>query len=149
MTISQAGLNQIKKHEGLRLNAYLDVVGVPTIGYGNTFYEDGSKVKMGHRVTMGRAESLLRHTVDKIFSAKVNEYVKKELNQAQFDALVSFAYNVGTGALRTSTLLKKVNINPCDPAIRAEFMKWNRAGGKVVAGLTKRRQEEADLYFQV
>lgn len=148
MTISQAGLNQIKNHEGLRLSAYFDVVGVPTIGYGNTFYEDGSKVKIGERISMERAEALLRYTVDKIFSAKVNELVKKEINQAQFDALVSFSYNVGVGALASSTLLRKVNANPCDPSIESEFLRWNRAGGNVLPGLTRRRQEEANIYFQ-
>lgn len=149
MTISQAGLNQIKKHEGLRLRAYLDQVGVPTIGYGNTFYEDGSKVKLGESVTIERAEQLLKYMVDRVFSAGVSDLVKKEINQAQFDALVSFAYNVGVAAFRNSTMLKKININPCDPTIRDEFMKWNKAGGRVLKGLTNRRKEEADLYFQV
>lgn len=148
MKISNSGLNQIKKHEGLRLKAYLDQVGVPTIGYGNTFYENGDKVKMGEVISMERAESLLRFTVDKIFSSGVAKYLTKEINQSQFDALVSFAYNVGVEAFRTSTMLKKININPCDPTIRDEFMRWNKAGGRVLKGLTNRRKEEADLYFQ-
>lgn len=148
MTISQAGLNQIKRHEGLRLNTYLDAVGVPTIGYGNTFYEDGKKVRMGERITMQRAESLLRHIVDNVFSSGVQSLLKKEVNQAQFDAMVSFAYNVGVAALAKSTLLRKVNADPCDPTIEAEFLRWNKAGGKVLPGLTRRRQEEANIYFQ-
>ena len=149
MTISNTGLNQIKKHEGLRLHAYLDPVGIPTIGYGNTYYENGDKVKMGEFITIERAEQLLRFFIDKKFSPAIDSMVKPELNQSQFDALISFAYNVGLGALSNSTLLKKVNANPSDNSIRQEFLKWNKAGGQVWKGLTKRREEEADMYFEV
>lgn len=148
MKPSQQCYDVIKLHEGLRLTAYRDAVGVPTIGYGNTFYEDGSKVKMGDKITQQRADSLLVLIVDS-FATSVDEYVTVVLNQNQFDALVSFTYNVGKSAFAKSTLLKKVNAGPCDPAIRAEFMRWNKAKGKVLAGLTKRRKLEADLYFRV
>jgi len=139
-------IKQIKKHEGLRLNAYLCPAGVPTIGYGATFYEDGAKVKLGDKITIDRADSLLLHTVT-AFAGNVGKLIKSQVNQNQFDALVSFAYNVGVGALAKSTLLKKVNKNPNDPSIRVEFMKWTKAGGKELQGLVKRRKQEADLYF--
>lgn len=77
----------------------------------------------------------------------VKRLVKAPLNQNQFEALVSFTFNLGGGSLSTSTLLKKVNVNPCDPSIRDEFAKWRLAGGKVLAGLIRRRAAEADLYF--
>lgn len=137
----------IKKHEGLRLRAYLCPAGVPTIGYGNTFYEDGTPVKMGEAITKDRAERMLFHTVAR-FQAAVDGVVTSKINQNQLDALTSFAYNVGIGALQRSTLLKKVNANPNDPTIRNEFMRWTRAGGRVLRGLEIRRKEEADLYFK-
>lgn len=155
MKPSENCYNTIKAFEGLRLKAYQDDVGVWTIGWGNTRYEDGRPVKSGDVVTKERAESLFKTIVDR-FSVDVDGLVKSSVNQNQFDALVSFAYNVGSDidadtiaeGLGDSTLLKKVNANPCDPSIRDEFMKWNKAGGKVLAGLTKRRKMEADLYFR-
>jgi lysozyme len=149
------GIPIIRKYEGLKLNAYECPASVPlppsrkfwTIGYGSTFYENGSRVQQGDKITLDRADRLLFHTVGK-FEAQVRNLVKSQLNDNQFGALTSFAFNVGAGALQKSTLLKKVNANPNDQTIRAEFMRWNRAGGRVLNGLTRRRQEEADLYFQ-
>lgn len=150
MQISAAGINQIKKHEGLRLKSYYDAVGKPTIGYGNTFYENGKPVRMGEVISMARAESLLRFIVDKSFSPVVSNLVTSDINQNQFDALVSFAYNVGNAALASSTLLKKVNAKPADPSIEQEFLKWDKGtvkGKKVVLpGLSKRRKDEWNLY---
>jgi lysozyme len=77
----------------------------------------------------------------------VDSMCRDEINQNQFDALISFSYNVGINALKSSTLLKKLNLNPNDPTIRYEFMRWNKAAGRVLRGLTKRREEEANLYF--
>lgn len=160
MNISQKGIDFIKKHEGLRLSAYLDSVGKLTIGYGNTYYTDGRAVRMGDKITRVQAEQLLKMILQK-FVADVNSLLFPPVNQNQFDALVSFAYNVGSDidadeiaeGLGDSTLLKKVNADPDDPAIRNEFMKWNkgRVKGvlKVLPGLTKRRREEANLYFSV
>ena len=152
------GIPIIKKYEGLKLQAYICPAGLPTIGYGNTFYENGSKVVMGDKISIERADSLLISTVQQ-FEISVRKLVKKTLNDNQIGALTSFAYNVGIGKPKTrfspasgftgSTLLKKVNANPNDPTIRAEFMKWTKAGGKVLNGLVKRRQEEADLYFLI
>ena len=146
MTISIYGLRLLAKHEGLSLKAYKCPAGVWTIGYGNTYYEDGTKVKEGDIITKQRAEELLR-IIANDFATKVDALVKPKLTMQQFDALVSFAYNVGTANFAKSTLLKKVNANPLDPTIRAEFEKWNKANGRVLKGLVTRRKEEADLYF--
>lgn len=127
------------------MHAYKDAVGIWTIGYGATYYEDGSLVKEGDKITQARADELLKHHVDS-FAVKVDA-VTREVQQQQFDALVSFAYNVGIGAYKKSTLLKKVNADPGDNAIREEFTKWNKAGGRVLSGLATRRKKEADYYF--
>lgn len=145
--ISEAGLNLIKSFEGLRLKPYKCSAGVPTIGYGNTFYENNKKVSLTDVViTESRAIELLGWSLTK-FEQYVDSYCRDDISQPQFDALVSFCYNVGPGNLKSSTLLKKVNANPNDPTIRAEFLKWNKAGGKALTGLTRRRTAEADLYF--
>lgn len=140
-------LGLIKKHEGLRLRAYLCPAGVPTIGYGNTFYEDGSRVKMGDVITRDRAERMLLQTVLS-FQSQVRAAVTSNITPNQLSALTSFAYNVGMAALRRSTLLRMVNANPNNPAIRSEFAKWNKANGVILPGLVNRRKDEADLYFK-
>lgn len=144
--INKAGIDLIKSFEGCKLNAYLDSVKVPTIGYGATFYENGDKVKLCDKISPNRANELLIFHL-KSFSSKVDALVKSDVNDNQFSALVSFAYNVGVGNLKSSTLLKKVNVNPKDKSIADEFLKWNKAGGKVLAGLTRRRKSEVELYF--
>ena len=127
------------------LKPYKCPAGVPTIGYGNTFYENGSKVKLTDPlITKEKAQSILRASMD-YFEKQVDALVVDSINQNQFDALVDFAY---IGNLKSSTLLKKVNKNPNDPTIREEFMKWVFAGGKKLNGLVKRRESEADLYFK-
>ncbi|HEX5149925.1 MAG TPA: N-acetylmuramoyl-L-alanine amidase [Parafilimonas sp.] len=141
----------IKKWEGLRLRAYQDSAGIWTIGYGTISYEDGTPVRQDDVITKERAELLLQKEV-KEKSIGVNAAVSTiEINQNQYDALVSFAYNVGIGGLKGSTLLKRVKANPSDPAIRDAFMLWDKArvDGQlvVVPGLVNRRKEEADLYF--
>ena len=129
------------------LNAYQCSAGKWTIGYGNTFYEDGTSVKSGDKISKERAEILLT-LILVTFENDVKKLVKSNINQYQFDALVSFAYNCGVGNLKASTLLKKVNINPSDASIKSEFLKWNKAGGKILLGLTKRREAESNLYFK-
>ena len=148
MVTSNKGIDLIKRFEGCKLNAYLCPAKIPTIGYGNTFYEDGTPVKIGDTITQERATELLKNLLVK-FESYVNKYVKSTITQEQYDALVSFCYNIGAGNLAKSTLLKKVNLNPKDATIRDEFMKWNKAGGKELLGLTRRRKAEADLYFNV
>lgn len=144
---SQKGLDLIKRFEGLKLKPYQCPAGIPTIGYGNTYYPSGAKVKLTDpAITKEKAEELLKFLLTS-YEKGVDSFCRDDINQNQFDALTSFAYNVGVGNLQKSTLIKKVNKNPNDPTIRTEFMKWNKGGGKVLLGLTRRRQAEADLYF--
>lgn len=145
MKLSKKGYAFLGKEEGLRLKAYRDSKGIPTIGYGNTYYEDGSPVKMGDVISKDRAIELFRLIVAK-FEAGVNEMVTRELNQNQFDALVSLAYNIGLAAFKRSTVLRRVNANPCDPAIRDAFHMWQNSGAHRGI-LLPRRKREADLYF--
>ena len=140
------GMPIIRKYEGLRLRAYICPSGLPTIGYGATFYENGSRVQMGDVITIDRADKLL-HLQVKLFADEVKRIVKSELDENQLGALTSFCFNVGGARFASSTLAKKANANPSDPTIRAEFMRWTRGGGKVLAGLVKRREEEANLYY--
>jgi len=145
---SAQGLAIIKKHEGLRLSSYLCPAGVPTIGYGNTRYPDGRKVILGEKLSSEKEATQLLLASLQSFEAAVNRHLPN-LNQCQFDALVSFTYNVGTGAFIKSTLLKKAKVNAADPSILDEFQKWVRGGGKVLPGLVTRRREEANLYFSL
>lgn len=147
MKISENGLTLIKESEGLSLKPYLDVVGVPTIGWGSTYYRDNKKVTMNDKpITEDEANSLLAYIANKDFGSFINKVVKVELNQNQFDALVSFAYNLGNGNLQNSTLLKKVNSGDFIGASN-EFIKWNKVGKKELAGLTKRREKEKKLFL--
>lgn len=147
MNLNKAGIDLMHEFEGLRLDAYLCPANVPTIGWGNTYYESGRKVQMGDIITKDRADRLFEWVADS-FAIRVRQLLKKDLNENQFSALVSFAYNIGIANLKSSTLLKKVNINPSDPTIFNEFLRWNKAGGKVLAGLTRRRQSEGNLYYE-
>jgi lysozyme len=140
--IGKKGLDLIKSFEGLRLTSYLCAANVITIGYGST----GKHVKKGMVITEDYANRLLLEDVSR-FEKAVNKMVTSKINQNMFDALVSFAFNLGEGALQKSTLLKKVNANPEDKAIALEFAKWNKAGGKVLNGLVRRREAESKLYF--
>ena len=145
MIPSNSCYNVIKHYEGCKLEAYLCSAGKVTIGYGNTFYADGKPVKMGDRITLKQAEDLLPNIVLK-FAQGVDRLVKKELLQCEFDALVSFAYNCGLGNLEKSNLLREVNKKGSALKIETEFLKWNKGGGKVLEGLTRRRKTEALLY---
>lgn len=146
---SQDCIDLIKKYEGFRSKPYLCPAKIPTIGYGNTFYEDGRKVTLNDpEITEARAQELLKFTL-KSFEQYVDSYCRDDISQHQFDALVDFCYNVGPQNLKSSTLLKKVNLNPIDESIKSEFAKWVKGGGKTLPGLVKRRQSESDLYFKV
>ena len=145
--IGTKGFDLIKSFEGLKLKPYLCPAKVPTVGYGSTFYENDKKVKLTDpSITEQRASELLLDSL-KGFERYVDSYCRDDINQNQFDALVSFCYNLGPANLKSSTLLKKANVNPNDPTIAQEFLKWNKAGGRALKGLTKRRQAESDLYF--
>lgn len=146
MEIGKEGLNLIKKFERFKAKPYLCPAGIPTIGYGNTFYLSGKKVALTDKpITEEEAEFMLQSLVDSTFSNQVESQLKVSLTQLQFDALVSFEYNLGLGNLRTSTLLKKVNDKDFKGAA-LEFPKWNKAGGKVLPGLTARRLAEKELF---
>jgi lysozyme len=138
----------IKAFEGFRGTPYKCSAGVPTIGYGATFYPGGKKVTMTDAaITEEQAVELLANMLVS-FEKYVDSYCVDTITQNQFDALVSFAYNLGPANLKSSTLLKKVNANPNDESIRLEFLKWVKAGGKTLKGLVRRREAEADLYFK-
>lgn len=140
MKTSDKGIGLIKRFEGLRLKAYLCPAGKPTIGYGHT-----KGVKLGDVITEEEAEQLLLEDLI-VVENEINKH-NLDINQNQFDALVSFVYNVGVGNFRTSTLLKKIKANPNDKTIANEFKRWVYSNGKRLPGLVKRREEEAKLYF--
>jgi len=143
MKPSQKAVDLIKQFEGFRKDAYICPAGVPTIGYGATTWGNGQKVKMGEVISMVTAEKLLMADLEK--RSKVLQGLN--LNQNQFDALLSFIYNVGIGAFRRSRLLAKIRQNPNDITIRAEFMRWINKGSSFERGLTRRRDAEANLYY--
>lgn len=140
----------IKHFESCKLNAYKDIAGVWTIGWGTTRYENGAPVKSGQVLQQWKADQLLNLEVQSKARSVQNLTSKVQLKQCQFDALVSFAYNLGIGALGGSTLLKAVLKNPSDPLITDYFLMWNKAhvNGELqeVDGLTARRKSEAWLY---
>ena len=141
MRVSDICFSKIQEFEGLRLTAYKCPAGVWTIGFGHT-----KGVKMGQTITKAQAETLLRGDL-----LPCEEYVRGlnlELTQGQFDALVDFCFNLGTGALQRSTLLQKIRTKADERTIRGEFAKWVNAGGVRLQGLVKRRAWEADRYFE-
>ena len=147
MKLNKEGADLIKSFEGCKLKAYQCSAKKWTIGYGNTFFEDGTPVVAGNAISQQKAEDLFE-LISADFSAKVAKLVTSNVTDNQFGALTSFAYNCGVVNLQKSTLLKKVNANHNDPTIKDEFLKWNKAGGKVLAGLTRRREAESNLYFK-
>ena len=147
MKLSNSGYLLITEFEGFSAKPYLCSAKIPTIGYGNTYYPDGKRVTMlDKEITRIQAFEMFKFIADK-FASTVSKLVKTPLNQNQFNALVSLAYNIGTGNFASSTLLKKVNINHNDKTIELEFKKWNKVNKKEVAGLTRRRNYEANIYF--
>lgn len=141
MRTSEKGIEFIKFSEGLLLKAYQDPGGVWTIGYGHT-----KAVKKGDQITEFMATEYLKDDL-RTSEQAVNQYVTSNINQNQFDALVSFTFNLGPGNLKSSTLLKRVNANPNDPDIERQFKRWVYCSGKVLKGLVKRREREANMYF--
>ncbi|MEH0008016.1 MAG: lysozyme [Flavobacteriales bacterium] len=137
----------IENFEGFSANPYCCPGGVPTIGYGATHYGDGRRVKLSDPpIANAAADALLKMQL-RGYESGLERYLVQELNQNQFDALVSFAYNMGLGNLKRSTLMRKVNRNPTDPQISDAFKRWIFADGKLLEGLEKRRAREAELYF--
>ena len=147
MKLNNSGYLLITEFEGFSAKPYLCSAKIPTIGYGNTYYPDGKRVTMlDKEITRIQAFEMFKFIADK-FASAVSKLVKTPLNQNQFNALVSLAYNIGTGNFASSTLLKKVNINHNDKTIELEFKKWNKVNKKEVAGLTRRRLYESKVYF--
>ena len=145
MHISPSGIDLICNFEGKRLTAYDDGVGVWTIGFGTTVYPNGIKVKKGDTCTEAQAKAFMAHDLKK-FEAAVNNAVTVPLNQNQFDALVSLAYNIGANAFSGSTLVKKLNSNDFRGAAD-QFDIWVNAGGKRMQGLVNRRAKEKALFL--
>ncbi|PRP70895.1 muraminidase [Chromobacterium amazonense] len=140
MQTSANGINLIKQFEGLKLTAYQDSVGVWTIGYGHT----GRDVKPSQTISSNQADQLLRQDLAR-FEQGVSNLIKVSIKQNQFDALVSFSYNLGLGNLQSSTLLRLLNQGDYQAAA-GQFPLWNKAGGKVLPGLTRRRLAEQALF---
>ncbi|CAD5355241.1 lysozyme [Citrobacter freundii] len=145
MQTSDKGIALIKQFEGCKLTAYQDSVGVWTIGYGWTQPVDGKPIRAGMTIKQETAERLLKTGLVS-YEGDVSRLVKVGLTQEQFDALVSFMYNLGARSLSTSTLLRKLNAGDYAGAAD-EFPRWNKAGGKVLNGLTRRREAERALFL--
>ena len=139
MKIGSKGLELIKHFEGCELEAYKCPAGVWTIGYGHI-----KGVQEGMKITEMQAEEMLQSELI-AYEGYINDLVEVELNQNQFDAMVSWVYNLGGGNLRASTLLKVLNAGNY-AGVPEQMLRWNKAGGKVLEGLTRRRQAEADLF---
>lgn len=146
MTISSVGIQLITSFEDLKLKAYDDGVGVWTIGYGTTIYPNSVSVKKGDSCTLEQAKSFFQHDLRR-FQTAVNDAVNIPLSQNQFDALVSLAYNIGTNAFKTSTLVKYLNALDYKAAAD-QFLVWNKAGGSVLKGLVRRREAERALFLK-
>jgi lysozyme len=145
--MSVPGLHFLVNEEGCILHPYKDAVGIPTIGIGSTYWEDGTRVKMTDKpITMERALLLFKNVLS-LYEKTVWSCTRDDINQNQFDALVSLCFNIGPGAkgFKGSTVLKRVNLNPGDPTIKEAFLMWRNAGGKPI--LLGRRIREAALYF--
>lgn len=144
MKLDENGYKVLHEREGLRLKPYLDTRGIPTIAMGNTYYLDGKKVTMQDKaLTKEEANELGKITADN-FAYFVNDLIKSNVNQNQFNALVSLAYNIGITGFRNSTVLRKVNINPNDKTIQDAFMMWTK--NKELIG---RRKSEVNQYFKL
>ena len=147
MRVDNKGLDLIKQFEGFSGKPYLDSIGVPTIGYGFTYYPNGKRVTMNDSPISEEHATTLLAEIIKPYEVGVDSMTRDDITQNQFNALVSFAYNLGLKNLQGSTLLKKVNRNPNDKTIKDEFLKWVNAGGKKLQGLVNRRNKEAEVYF--
>jgi lysozyme len=145
MTPSDACINLCKQFEGLSLTPYLDITGIPTIGYGSTYYENGTKVTMQDTaITEDRAVNLLMIKLTG-FAQQILNVVTTTLNQNQLDALTDFVYNLGFESFKGSTMLTYINNSKWDLASE-EFPKWDHSGGVVVPGLLRRREAEQALF---
>lgn len=152
MQLSNKGLELIKQFEGFRSAPYRDAVGVWTIGFGNTYYPNGRKVSANDKpLTIAEASQLKLDIINKDFAPAVNTLLADEIkagkiNQQMFDALVSLAYNIGTGALARSSVIRYLKQGNNQAAANAILM-WNKAGGRTLTGLVRRREAERKLFL--
>jgi lysozyme len=147
MTSSQQAINAIKAHEGFRATMYLDAAGKPTIGYGTLIDSTNEQWLRTATISQEKAEELLRRDLVP-FEQVINDTITVTLAQNQFDALVSLVYNIGPGAFRNGSLPRLINGRSDALAISSKWKEYNKAGGRELAGLTKRRKEEVQLYWQ-
>lgn len=147
MNIGDRGLDLIRAFEGFRADPYLDAVGVPTIGYGSTYYPDGQRVRLTDPpISEPEARRLMQATLAE-FEDGIADALQVEVTQSQFDALVCWAFNIGVSAAQNSTLMKKLNSGDYFGAAD-QFLRWNKAGGQVLRGLTRRREAERALFLE-
>jgi lysozyme len=147
MKTSQAGLELIKQFEGFRAKAYLCSAKVPTIGYGSTRYADGTPVSLRDpAITEAVGLALFKETLVS-YEKGVAKAVKVTLEQYEFDALVSLCYNIGVGNLASSTLVRLLNEDEARIEVAGQFLRWNRANGAVISGLTRRREAEREMFL--
>ena len=143
MKLDESGYSELHKREGLRTKPYLDTRGIPTISLGVTYYPNGKKVTMlDNPITKTEAERLGKVMADR-FASEVTTLIKSKVNQNQFNALVSIAYNIGINGFKSSSFLKLVNKNPNDPKIKEAIMLWTKN-----PELIGRRKKEVELYFK-
>lgn len=149
MRISKKCENKLKEYESLQLEAYLCPAGIPTIGWGHTGDVDGESIKMTMSITERKAQELFEEDIAIVEKPLSNEPFANRLKQGQWDALVSFIYNVGWTAYKNSTLRKRINEDVNHADVPNQFRRWNKSNGKVLAGLTKRREWEVEQYTQL
>lgn len=146
MKTSKEGVELIKKFEGSRRTMYKDVVGLPTIGVGHLITEK-DKHLLTQMLSEEEIDDLLKKDLER-FEYAVNS-ISIKLKQNEFDALVSLAFNIGAAAFTSSTLVKKLRTGHLREEVAEEFLRWNKAGGKEVEGLTRRRKAERELFLKV
>ena len=147
MNIGDRGLDLIRAFEGFRADPYLDAVGVPTIGYGSTYYPDGQRVRLTDPpISEPEARRLMQATLAE-FEDGIADALQVEVTQSQFDALICWAFNIGVSAAQNSTLMKKLNSGDYFGAAD-QFLRWNKAGGVVLRGLSRRRAAERALFLE-
>ena len=146
MQLSSNGFRLLGELEGIVLKPYRDSVGIPTIGIGSTYYEDGTRVRMTDKpITTERAIQLAKNVV-KSFELKVNQVILLPMTQNQFDSMVLLCYNIGESGFARSSVVRHFNQGNLQKAADS-FLLWNKAGGKVLRGLTNRRNKERELFL--
>lgn len=145
--MTSKGIDLLISFEGLRLNAYLDSSGKPTIGYGCTFYENGDPVRLGDTISPEEAMRLFKSLVDNTFEKGVRDNLRVELKPNQIDALTSLCYNIGVTALKNSTVLRLINSEAAREDIEKAWKMWRMSGGQVLQGLVNRRERELEYYY--